>query len=309
MAVKKLLFVDTNIWLDFYRARTEAGLKLLEHLDRVADNIIVTSQLEMEFKKNRHAAMVEGMGELKLSQALARPGLFSNAKEIRAIESSQKKADTRVKKLKERYAKALTSPAVHDPVYKVCQRIFHKADTLVLTRNMPERRAIRRRALRRFLLGYPPRKRNDTSMGDAFNWEWMLECANRRSAELVIVSRDADYGTIFEGKGYPNDHLVQEFRERVSRKRNLLLYGKLSEALKHFEVKVSEQEKAEEEVIARVPTPRLTWAELDALVNNPEMEERLRKIKEYYASYLRELKEAGQESSPDKPSGESVSSQ
>jgi hypothetical protein len=44
MPVKKLLFVDTNIWLDFYRARTEAGLSLLEHLEAVAEHIIVTSQ-------------------------------------------------------------------------------------------------------------------------------------------------------------------------------------------------------------------------------------------------------------------------
>jgi hypothetical protein len=33
MAIQKLLFVDTNIWLDFYRHRNEAGLKLLEHLE------------------------------------------------------------------------------------------------------------------------------------------------------------------------------------------------------------------------------------------------------------------------------------
>jgi hypothetical protein len=268
MAVKKLLFVDTNIWLDFYRARTEADLSLLEHLEQIADRIIVTSQLEMEFKKNRQAAMMEGMGELKPSQALARPGLFSDAKEVQAIQTSQRKADVRVKKLKTRYMKALTSPADDDPVYKICQRIFHKADGLVLTREMAQRRLIRRRALRRFLLGYPPRKRNDTSMGDAYNWEWMIDCANSAKAELVIVSRDADYGITFENNAYPNDHLLQEFRERVSRKRKLLLYTKLSQALQHFQIKVTESEKQAEEAIVKVSEQRLEDIAIDPLVTS-----------------------------------------
>jgi hypothetical protein len=76
MAIKKLLFVDTNIWLDFYRARTEAGLALLKHLEKVADKVIVTYQLEMEFKKNRHAAMLEGMQDLKPHKAWRVPASF-----------------------------------------------------------------------------------------------------------------------------------------------------------------------------------------------------------------------------------------
>src|SRR5687768_4964771 len=115
--VTKLLFVDTNIWLDFYRARTEAGLSLLEHLDQIADKIIVTSQLEMEFKKNRLTAMKEGMQELKPTPGLSRPGFFSNAKEVRAIQSSQRMAESRLKSLKARYVRAFKSPE-HDPVYQ-----------------------------------------------------------------------------------------------------------------------------------------------------------------------------------------------
>lgn len=56
--IRKLLFVDTNILLDFYRARTEASLALLRHLEQVAPDIIVTFHLEMEFKNEstrRHA--------------------------------------------------------------------------------------------------------------------------------------------------------------------------------------------------------------------------------------------------------------
>jgi|HubBroStandDraft_6_1064221.scaffolds.fasta_scaffold106555_2 hypothetical protein len=74
----------------------------------------------------------------------------------------------------------------------------------------------------------------------------MVHCAKAKKAGLVIVSRDSDYGVTLEGKSYINDHLRQEFSERVSRKRSLLLYPKLSDALKLFKVEVSRQEEEAE---------------------------------------------------------------
>lgn len=247
----KLLFIDANIWLDFYRARNDAGLALLKHVEAVADRVIVTYQLEQEFKKNRQAAILEGMQELKAPTHIPRPGIFSDAAASKALSKSLKDAEKRVKSLKARLKKVLENPSQHDPVYQVCQRVFHRADKLVLTRDNPSRRVIRRRAFRRFLHGCPPRKKTDTSIGDALNWEWMVECANAGNAELVIVSRDSDYGASFDDKAYINDHLRHEFSERVSKKRKLLLYTRLSEALKHFQVDVSPQEVAAETELVR----------------------------------------------------------
>jgi hypothetical protein len=72
--VQQLLFIDTNIWLDFYRARNETGLALLEHAEAVAEKIIVTFQLESEFKRNRQTVILESMQELKSPGQIARPG-------------------------------------------------------------------------------------------------------------------------------------------------------------------------------------------------------------------------------------------
>lgn len=249
MAIEKLLFVDTNIWLDFYRTKTDAGLALLTHLEKVSNRLIVTYQLEMEYKKNRQSAILEGMQELKPPQHISRPGLFSDAKAVKALQTSLKLASDRVKTLKSKMKGVIENPATYDPVYKSCQRIFHAKGELILTRDDKSRHAIRRRAFRRFLHGCPPRKKGDTSFGDAFNWEWMIECALKNKAELVIVSRDTDYGIYFEDKAYINDHLRQEFSERVSKKRKVLLYTKLSTALKHFDIPVTVQEEQEEEQI------------------------------------------------------------
>lgn len=252
MAIKKLLFIDTNIWLDFYRVRNETGLGLLKHAEDISSDIIVTYQLEGEFKRNRQAAILEGMKELKPPPQVPRPGIFSDAQASRVMAKHLKQVEAQVKKLRQKLARVLDNPAMYDQVYQACQRIFHREESpIVLGRNDKLGDSIRRLAFRRFLHGCPPRKRGDTSIGDAFNWEWMIHCARKNTAELVIVSRDSDYGALFEDKTYVNDDLRQEFGERVSKKRKLLVYHKLSDALKHFAIPVSAQEeKAESEIVA-----------------------------------------------------------
>lgn len=66
----------------------------------------------------------------------------------------------------------------------------------------------------------------------------------------MIVSRDSDYGSSLKGETFLNDWLGQEFKLRVSRKRKIRLYTKLSEALKLFAVSVTEKEVKEEEAVA-----------------------------------------------------------
>jgi hypothetical protein len=247
--MKQLLFVDTNIWLDFYRVRTEAGIALLDHLDDIKDSLISTYQVEMEFKKHRQGAILEGFKALKGPDSIPRPGLFSAAKSALALQRDIRNAEKRVNALKDRLRRALDKPAVYDPVYKVFQRCYHKADDLAFTRQSEEKIRLRRLAFRRFLFGYPPRKAGDTSIGDAINWEWLVRCAIKHEAEIHIASRDSDYGVTFEGRPYVNDHLLQEFRERVSKKRGLFLHTRLSEALKKFDVPITPEEEKEEEAI------------------------------------------------------------
>lgn len=124
--MKQLLFVDTNIWLDFYRVRTEAGVALLDHLDSIQNELIITYQVEMEFKKHRQSAILEGLKALKSPEAIQRPGLFSAAKSAIALQRDISNAERRIKRLKDRLRRAFEKPADHDPVYKVFQRCYHK---------------------------------------------------------------------------------------------------------------------------------------------------------------------------------------
>lgn len=249
----KLLFIDTNILLDFYRCRNDAAISLLKHLDSIRDKIIMTYQVEMEFKKHRQNAILESFRLLKPPEQITRPGLFSDAKSFKAIQKNIKQAEERVKTLKSRLKKVFHNPTTQDEVYKVVQRLFTKEDDISLTRERKIRLTIRRRSWKRFLLGYPPRKQGDTSIGDALNWEWIIHCAIETGAEIVVLSRDSDYGVTLENESFLNDWLLQEFRNRVSQQRKIYLFNRASDALKLFKIAVTKEEREAESSITLAP--------------------------------------------------------
>ena len=264
---KKLLFIDTNIWLDFYRARGDAGLKLLNHVEAIKDRVIVTYQLESEFKTNRQKVLQESWANLKAPDGLGLPNIVADAKTTKILSKDMKDAKKRVESLRKKLVRVIAKPTLHDPVYKICQRIFHRKDDITLTRSNDLRHVIRRKAFRRFLHGCPPRKRQAVSIGDAFNWEWMVHCATERNAELVIVTRDSDFGITIGDESYINDHLKQEFQERVSKKRKILLCCRLTDALKHFNVKITTKDvQAEADIVYANPDDKLNRDEVSRQV-------------------------------------------
>ena len=80
MPSDRLLFVDTNIWLDFYRSQTGGGLSLLERLEGVKDQIIMTYQVEIEFKGNRQHIIFDSYKALKPPSQIPNPGFFGTPK-------------------------------------------------------------------------------------------------------------------------------------------------------------------------------------------------------------------------------------
>lgn len=245
-----LVFIDTNILLDFYRLRgSESDLTILEHLDAHHARIITSSQVEMEFKKNRPNVILATYHDLKTSGWKGLGGLpafLAKSKQSSALSSSRNRIDTLLKTLRDRTQRILQDPTHNDPVYKVVQRLFRDDTPLNLSRSKDARFTIRRLAAKRFILGYPPRKDSDTSIGDAVNWEWLVRCAADRNSDVVIASRDSDFGIQFEGDPILNDWLSQEFRARVGRKRSITLTNRLAAAFKAAGIKVTKQEEEAE---------------------------------------------------------------
>lgn len=263
-----LLFIDTNVLLDFYRNRGDAGLSLLKRLDALHDRVIGTYQVEMEFKKNRQSVITSCLGDLKESGGgISAPGFLSSAKSLEIIHRQKKDNAKRLKDLKDRITKVLARPTINDPVFKVTQRLFSIESEYYLSRDNEMKHGFRRAAWKRFILGYPPRKKNDNSTGDAINWEWIVDCVKRSNRDVVIVSRDADYGATVDGVSYVNDWLVQELRERTKKSRRVVLYDRLSLALRRLDIEVTDEEANAENEAAKAGSSTDEGLSLAELIN------------------------------------------
>jgi hypothetical protein len=261
-----LVFIDTNILLDFYRVRGwEGGLSVLDHISANHARLITGSQVEMEFKKNRQRVILDSLGKAKGPDwsGLSVPTFLQDSKPNKALETARKQVDAQVKAMRSRIEKVFSDPARHDPVYRVAQALFRSESALNLARDKDARFNVRRLAMKRFALGYPPRKEGDTSIGDAINWEWIVRCANETGKHVIIVSRDSDYGHSFQKTPVINDWLRQEFCERTSPRRQIVLTDRLTEAFKRISVPVTKEEVEQEEGLieeSHTFTPRLQLA-------------------------------------------------
>lgn len=62
-----LLFIDTNIFLDFYRERkSDVSIKFLEQIELCKDRLILDSQTEMEYKKIGRQSLLIVLENLEL---------------------------------------------------------------------------------------------------------------------------------------------------------------------------------------------------------------------------------------------------
>ena len=235
-------FIDTNIFLDFYRDSNEATLSLLERLKPLREGVISTYQVEMEFLKNRQRVLVESLGKVKDQPSPTVPAIFADSATNASMRALNKTAGRKAALIRKRIVNLLKNPRQNDVVYQTLAEVFQSTSGHVLTRDMDIRQKIKRLAWRRFLLGYPPRKQSDTSYGDALNWEWIVYCGTQLQGRILIVSRDSDYGSVVQSNHFLNDQLLQEYRDRVGPRKSISYTSRLSDALKALHVHVPQNE-------------------------------------------------------------------
>ena len=265
MSEEWIFFVDTNIYLDFYRQPGESVKRQLAGLERHIERLIFGDQIRMEFLKNRQKVLLKTLSELKKPVGpTGIPQVFSELQASSTMGKHLRSAQSRFKDLKTKGEKMLADPSRNDPIFVTVNRIFARNTPLNLRRPDKKRFTVRRRARKRFFLGYPPRKSGDTSIGDAVNWEWIVECACQHDGKphVMIVSRDGDFGIQSDGGVYLNDWLGKEFKERVSRKRKVVLTNKLTDALKLMDETVTEEDLRHEEELIASFRERITLEEL-----------------------------------------------
>jgi len=277
-----LLFIDTCIFLDFYRAKGPDGkLAILDLIDNNHDRIITGEQVEMEYKKNRRALILKAVKSFKMPEwgTLDVPAFLEETQAAKMIEKRKAEIKKQVKRITDQLKKVLEKPGDYDPVYQCLQRLFKAGGPCNLTRKNKEERLrnrIHSLARKRYVLGYPPRKPEDTSCGDGVNWEWIVHCATKSDRNIIIVSRDGDYGTSVDGKSAINDWLSWEFKDRISQQRGVILTNRLTAAFKMAAIAVTPEQVKEEDsmmearseavqkipAIPRVASPEERWQQM-----------------------------------------------
>jgi PIN domain len=265
-----LVFVDANIFLDFYRYPGESAKRMLKALERHTGSLIMSDQIRMEFLKNRQTVIAKALKLITTATFPTVPAIAADFPEARACDALDKKAKNAVHTIRQKIKNILQEPQTHDPVYRSVHRFFKSKSPFNLKKKDKRTTGLTRRAFKRFILGSPPRKADDTSIGDAINWEWIIECALNSEGHILIVSRDSDYGAAYESKPILNDWLAHEFKERIGPQRQIELTHRLSAALKKFDETVRKEDIAEETRVISEPTESSTPSELLGFSHVPD---------------------------------------
>ncbi len=252
MAPKKeyIVFIDTNKFLDFYLAGDES-LKYFDKLDKIKQSLVLTFQVEIEFIKNRQIKILEAMKQLTTPASPSLPGFLRDGDDAKKIMEASKHHQKLVGELISKMKRILLDPEKEDHVLARCNKLFSLSSELNLKLEHESRDTIIKRAYDRFVRGCPPRKASDTSYGDAINWEWLVECSVKTQRDVIIVTRDQDYGIRFDDRLHLNDWLRTEFETRTESKSKIHLTHLFSKALEMMSVEVSEKTKKSEEKAVR----------------------------------------------------------
>ena len=151
-----LLFVDTNVLLDFYRIRkSDISLEYLKQLEACKDRLIITSQVEMEYKKNRQETIIESLNSFGSPDwnKLSGPAIVTDLQAMKMIRKKKEEITNQQKKVNEKIHMILEEPTKNDPVYQCLQRLFKNKSEYNLSRENSTRFRVRNLAKKRFFLG------------------------------------------------------------------------------------------------------------------------------------------------------------
>jgi hypothetical protein len=178
------------------------------------------------------------------------PAFLREDEAAHEIDENKSAIKKQIKKVRTVLEQAIFEPSQHDPIYQCLQKLFAADCSYHLTRTKHVRSHVLSLAHERFALGYPPRKAGDRSCGDAVNWEWIICCANDSKRDIIVVSRDHDYGYTINKKPVLNNWLSCEFANRVGNAQEIALMDHMTAAFKEAKIQVSaEQEKEEKDII------------------------------------------------------------
>ncbi len=234
------LFIDTNIFLNFYTYPDDDDGVIDELLENIGPNKIVLhlpKQVENEFERNRESKLHGAVTEFQSSKfPNAVPNHMRGTEAARNYQEAIKTAESAKKTL---IANATGLALQNDlPVDKKITEIFNKSQ------KYDEDDATFKLAIERSQRGNPPGK--GESVGDRYNWEVLLK--HVPAGDLHIVSKDGDYASPLANIDKRTVKAKRYLSEEWSKKKedgSLHIYTNIKSVIAHYKKLVQQPELPE----------------------------------------------------------------
>jgi tetratricopeptide (TPR) repeat protein len=221
------LFIDTNIFLNFY-SFSDDKLEILDELIELTApgqmNVHLPKQVENELKRNRESKLQVAMSDFKKNQIqTAVPHHMRGTEAAKQYDEAIKSAEQAKRLL---IANA-TSLALRNEleVDRKLARLFEKAS------RHPEDDELYQKSLVRMNKGNPPGKAQ--SIGDRYIWETLL--SRVPDCDLFIISKDGDYASplTMDKTSRPLAYLADEWTESKAGGR-LTIFRTINEVVDYY---------------------------------------------------------------------------
>lgn len=220
------LFIDTNVFLSFYHLTSddlEELRKLAVLIEQKQVTLLLPDQIIDEFRRNREtkiADAIKGLREQRLN--LQFPQICKDYPEYAELRTFQRLYEERHSALLTKISDDVTHATLKAD--EAIRELFAKAEPIAST---TERVA---RARLRIAIGNPPGK--DGSLGDAINWEALLEHMPPLT-DLHFITDDRDYVSALDENRF-QEFLLAEWAAKTPGS-TLRFYRRLSSFFKeHF---------------------------------------------------------------------------
>jgi predicted nucleic acid-binding protein len=212
------LFIDTNILLSFYSLNQEdlAELhKLIDAIEREQITLLLTDQLIDEFNRNREQRIDGAIKSLRTQTFNPQfPQLCEDYSEVELLRGALKQYEQAHATLTNKIL--IDIKAKNLKADRIIQSLFSSGKKLAANMNILDR------ARFRMGVGNPPGKNN--SLGDAINWECLLD-ETPVGEDLFFITGDKDYASALNEDEF-SDFLLNEWYDKKQTK--IHFYKRLS---------------------------------------------------------------------------------
>ena len=182
------IFIDTNIFLDMYRANIQKDIKtIMQFLYQNKKYFITTEQSINEFLRNRRKVLNEALDDFKKKTNIdnGTTTFLRSLASFKKYDDSLKKFQEQKKNIIEEIKDKIENPQ-NDDVFSKFKKLC-KADNVILLSD-----EIIDSAIRRKFAGNPPMSDKKTCC-DEIIWESLLSHETEQKEDLIIVSNDGTF--------------------------------------------------------------------------------------------------------------------